>query len=84
MNNNLPEILEGIDQKRFENGNSVTGFPVLFIRGANSPYVKDEDIILIKNIFAVADVVTIKDAGHWLHVEQPELLVQTINEYFME
>ncbi len=84
LNKNLLEILEGIDQKRFENGNSVTGFPVLFIRGGNSPYVKDEDIILIKNIFVVADVVTIKDAGHWLHVEQPEQLVQTINEYFME
>lgn len=84
LNQNLPEILEGIDQKRFENGNSVTGFPVLFIRGANSPYVKDEDIPLIKSIFAVADVVTIKDAGHWLHVEKPKLLVQTINDYFME
>ncbi len=84
LEHNLSDILEGIDQKRFEKGNLVTGFPVLFIRGANSPYIQDDDIPLIKKIFPVADLVTIKDAGHWLHVEQPELLVETINKFFIE
>lgn len=84
LEQNLTDILEGIDQKRFEKGNPVTGFPVLFIRGANSPYIQDEDIALIKNIFVVADLVTVKDAGHWLHVEQPGQLIKIINEYFIE
>jgi pimeloyl-ACP methyl ester carboxylesterase len=84
LEHNLSDILEGIDRKRFKTGNPVTGFPVLFIRGANSPYIQDNDIPLIENIFIVADLVTVKDAGHWLHVEQPEQLVEIINEYFID
>jgi esterase len=61
----------------------ITGFPVLFISGANSGYIRAEDHQLIRSIFPVAEIVTIPNAGHWVHAEQPALLVKTIR-YFLD
>lgn len=74
----LPSILEGLDQKKA----GITGFPALFIRGENSPYIQDEDLEGIRHFFPAAEFVTIPGAGHWLHAEQPELLVKTL-QYFL-
>lgn len=46
--------------------------PTLFIRGANSGYVQDEDFVLIKQHFPQSEIVTVKNAGHWLHAENPK------------
>ncbi len=43
----------------------------LFIRGDNSDYITSEDEILIKHHFPLAEIVTVKNAGHWLHAENP-------------
>lgn len=75
----LPAILEGLDQKK----TGITGFPVLFVRGENSPYIQDEDFTGIRNFFPAAEFVTIPGAGHWLHAEKPELLVKTLR-YFLK
>ncbi|MGB5242267.1 MAG: alpha/beta fold hydrolase [Lutimonas sp.] len=45
--------------------------PTLFIRGENSDYITLEDEILIKHHFPKAEIVTVKNAGHWLHAENP-------------
>ena len=45
--------------------------PCLFIDGANSDYILDEDEDLILSHFPEAEIVTITDAGHWVHAEQP-------------
>lgn len=45
--------------------------PTLFIRGARSDYIGDAEIDVIRERFADAEVVTIENAGHWLHVEDP-------------
>lgn len=55
--------------------------PVLFIRGAKSDYIKDEDKAEIRKIFPLAQVVTIKDAGHWVHAEQPEALYDVVKAF---
>lgn len=52
--------------------------PVLFVRGAKSDYIQDEDKAEIRKIFPLAQVVTIKDAGHWIHAEQPEALYEAV------
>lgn len=80
---NLENILGGMDETRFSKGNEVTGFPVLFIRGGDSAYIEDTDIPLIHRIFPYADIETIPGAGHWLHAEQPELLIREILDYFL-
>ncbi len=43
----------------------------LFMRGALSDYVLDADQVVIRRLFPNARVVTIEDAGHWVHAEQP-------------
>jgi pimeloyl-ACP methyl ester carboxylesterase len=78
----LPQILDGIDPAPFRNGNGITGFPVLFVKSEKSGYIREGDISAIKTIFPVADIVTIPGTDHWLHVEQPELLIKTIS-YFI-
>lgn len=80
----LPNILEGFDENSFKNGNGITGFPVLFIRGETSDYIRDQDIPFIKKIFPYADVATVFDAGHWLHAEQPDKLIKTIKYFLLD
>lgn len=45
--------------------------PTLFIKGENSNYVTSEDEALIEAHFSNATIVTVKNAGHWLHAENP-------------
>jgi esterase len=45
--------------------------PTLFIRGASSDYVGSAEIEVIERHFDDATVVSIDQAGHWLHAEKP-------------
>ena len=74
--------MDGIEGDRFENGKGISKFPVLFIRGEKSNYITDNDHNLIRTIFPKAEITTIPNAGHWVHAEQPKLLVKTV-EYFV-
>ena len=56
--------------------NSVFEKPVLFLRGANSRYIKDEDMDLIKTHFPNAQLETVANAGHWLHAENPKVFLE--------
>lgn len=55
--------------------------PALFIRGAKSEYIQDNDKDDIRKVFPQAEIVTIKHAGHWIHAEQPEALYKTVMEF---
>ena len=46
--------------------------PTLFIRGENSDYIQMEDMPIIYKLFPKAKLATIKNAGHWVHVDAPE------------
>jgi esterase len=52
--------------------------PSLFITGARSDYVKSTDQPHIRTLFPAARFVAIKDAGHWLHAEQPAAFAATL------
>lgn len=43
----------------------------LFVRGSNSKYIQEEDEEQIFDLFPNAEIMTIENAGHWLHAEQP-------------
>jgi pimeloyl-ACP methyl ester carboxylesterase len=45
--------------------------PTLFLRGENSTYISKADEPLIEAHFFNATIVTVKNAGHWLHAENP-------------
>jgi len=46
--------------------------PTTFIRGGNSDYITKEDEVKIHKHFINCSILTIKNAGHWLHAEQPK------------
>ncbi|HEA31294.1 MAG TPA: alpha/beta fold hydrolase [Leeuwenhoekiella sp.] len=50
----------------------------LFLRGAKSTYVKDEDADLIKKHFPKSQIITVPKAGHWLHAENPEFFYREV------
>jgi pimeloyl-ACP methyl ester carboxylesterase len=43
--------------------------PSLFIRGGNSDYIRIDDLPLIAQLFPGSEVITINNAGHWVHVD---------------
>ena len=83
---NLPVLLRNLDnlssglESFLAEGKSFNQFPVLFIRGENSHYIVEPDLVMIKRLFPDAQVVTIRNAGHWLHAEQPEAVVAIIKK----
>ncbi|MGZ8144478.1 MAG: alpha/beta fold hydrolase [Methylosarcina sp.] len=50
----------------------------LFIAGENSDFVEMENIT---PLFPSAVLNTIPDAGHWLHVQQPEIFIKTVGRF---
>ncbi len=46
--------------------------PTLFVAGARSRYIRPEHRPTIRALFPHARFVTLKDAGHWLHADNPE------------
>lgn len=57
--------------------------PSLVLRGAQSDYVTDDLLPALREVLPGARVVTLKNAGHWLHAEQPEAFQQAV-EAFIE
>lgn len=55
--------------------------PTLFIKGENSNYIHPEDEMLIKELFARAEVRQIAGAGHWVHADQPAKLKEMVLEF---
>jgi len=46
--------------------------PALFLKGALSGYITEQDEILIHAHFPNSEVISISNAGHWLHAENPD------------
>ena len=52
--------------------------PTLFIRGELSNYILDEDWTEIENYFPDSKLITIQNAGHWVHAEAPKLFIDEV------
>ena len=61
-------------------GGSYTG-PCLFIRGVNSDYIQDADWEDVLEHFPLAQLETIPNAGHWVHIQAREKFVKTVLEH---
>ena len=55
--------------------------PVLWIAGANSTYVLPEDRPHMDALFPGTRLVRVKNAGHWVHSEQPEVFLETLQRF---
>lgn len=52
----------------------------LFLRGAQSNYIEDSDFETIKVLFPMSEIVTVSNAGHWLHAENPkDFFIEVMN-----
>ncbi len=73
--NNLEKIIDSVagDDNYLE---AVTGFPVIFLKGENSDYLPEEDFPKILRLFPAAEIKIIKNAGHWIHVDNPEAVIR--------
>ncbi len=60
---------------------SVFSKPACFIRAGRSDYITDKDLPLIKNLFPRAEIVTIPDAGHWVHVDAMEEFLKIVADF---
>jgi len=74
------------------NAPAIIGFPdtqsiqpyskvCLFLAGSESSFVKAEDI---KLLFPEAKLRIIDDAGHWLHVQQPQTFIEHVQEFLSQ
>jgi esterase len=79
----LPAMIDGINLKAVEDGLRITGFPVLFIRGGDSDYIKEDDEIFIRKLFPEAAIKTIQGAGHWVHSEKTEEFIQEVKKFLL-
>jgi esterase len=70
IDKNLDKMFDAIDtESRFMK-------PTLFVKGGDSDYILLEDYDQIRFNFPNAEIVTIADTTHWLHVEAPERFYQ--------
>lgn len=53
----------------------------LFIHGGNSGYVGDPEKEAIKKYFPQAEIKTLENTGHWLHIEQRQLFLNTVKGF---
>ncbi len=81
---NLEAIEENID--KLGNGlNSRDHFqgPTLFIGGELSDYILEEDRELIHTHFPNSQIDTIAGAGHWVHVDRPDKMIDSIRAFLL-
>ena len=76
----LNEQIEEVGKEIYSE--NVTEKSVLFLAGDHSDYIKTSDRSQIKSMYPNSKILTIKNAGHWLHAEQPEVFYKSVN-YFL-
>ncbi len=55
--------------------------PTLFIAGARSDYIRPQDRAEIRDLFPNARFVTLKNAGHWVHADNPSGFVGVLEAF---
>ncbi len=76
---NLQNLSSGLESFLVVNSGPAP-FPVLFIRGEKSKYIEDADVVMIQKLYPGARMITIRNAGHWLHAEQPAEFISIVRK----
>lgn len=74
--NNLATIVDFPDVAQ-----SYDRHPVLWVKGSESDYVNDEAAETMRKLFPMTRKIQIRNAGHWVHSEQPRAFLETIDYY---
>ena len=78
---NLDVIAKNIENVGAKTSAEDVDTPTLFVKGSKSEYITSRDTASIKEQFKNAYVVTIKDAGHWVHAEKTSEFLETLRKY---
>jgi pimeloyl-ACP methyl ester carboxylesterase len=77
---NLPVLIDQYKEILAFPSNGLFEGPTLFLKGAKSDYILPSDEDNIFTLFPNAKIVSIKDAGHWVHAENPvDFIAETSN-----
>ena len=75
IKNNLRKLMDEIPVMKSHNSHLL---PSLFIKGANSDYIQDDEEDELRVVFPSSRIVRIEDAGHWVHAEQTDKFLDAI------
>lgn len=81
--------LESLTENNNEVGEALPSFtnfdkPVLFLKGDSSGYVSTDDTPLIKVHFSKAKIVTIENASHWVHADNPTQFYEAVFNFITD
>jgi esterase len=78
----LDEIATAIpDLEGWETPAGTYSGPTLFVSGAHSDYVQPEHRPVIRALFPTARFVSVKNAGHWLHADNPAGFLSVVEAF---
>jgi pimeloyl-ACP methyl ester carboxylesterase len=78
IRNGYPDIIASVDSWDTFDGNA------LFVRGGKSDYLSEGDLPRIRALFPFADMVSLKNAGHWLHADQPNAFARITLDFLLQ
>jgi pimeloyl-ACP methyl ester carboxylesterase len=52
------------------------------VSGENSDYILPQDAFSIKQQFPNSEIVKIKNAGHWIHADNPKDFMEIVKVFF--
>jgi len=81
--------LESLTENNNEVGEALPSFtsfdkPVLFLKGDSSGYISTDDAPLIKGHFSKAEIVTIENASHWVHADNPSQFYEAVFNFITD
>lgn len=83
LQQHLPDIYASIMPSDQTPG-PIPVFPLMFIKGENSGYLRNEEFDSIRHFFPHARLAEITGAGHWVHAEQPDEFLKTIRNFISD
>lgn len=77
---NLPVIADNYEDNIMGGSNlsESVEVPTCFIKGERSNYISANDLQLLNNTFTEYEIISIDNAGHWVHADNPERLLQVV------
>lgn len=75
LHRHYPDILAAIESEE------VFDESTLFIRGGKSKHMTDGDEEMIHGLFPKAEIKAIENAGHWVHADAPNELLEMVREF---
>lgn len=75
----VPMLFDALsDIGGFPQTDAVFDGPTLWLAGARSDYVRDEHADRMRALFPAVRRMALKDAGHWVHADQPDAVIATL------